>query len=59
MLDPDIGYVDEPLERVPNLLPQEMRGSSINLDARRRIEHLLELKRLRELIDDPDFNDLN
>ncbi len=59
MLDPDVGYGDELIERVPNLLPQDVRGSSINLDARRRIEHLRELKRLRELLDDPDFDDLN
>ena len=28
-------------------------------DARRRIERLRELRRLRELLDDPDFNDLD
>jgi hypothetical protein len=28
-------------------------------DARRRIERLRELRRLRELLDDPEFNDLD
>jgi hypothetical protein len=28
-------------------------------DARRRIERLRELRRLRELLDDPDFDDLD
>lgn len=28
------------------------------LDARRRIERRVEMKRLRELLDDPDFSDI-
>lgn len=59
MLDPEVGYGDELMERVPSILPQESRGQSASLDVRRRIEHMREIKRLRELLDDPDFNELN
>ena len=60
MLDPEIGYGEELVERVPPILTQESRGqSSASLDVRRRIEHMRELKRLRELLDDPDFDELS
>ena len=59
MLDPEVGYGDELLERVPSILPHESRGQSASLDVRRRIEHMREIKRLRELLDDPDFDELN
>ncbi|QGU33132.1 PA3496 family putative envelope integrity protein [Thermochromatium tepidum] len=59
MLDPEVGYGDDLMERVPSILSQEPRGQSPSLDVRRRIEHMREIKRLRELLDDPDFDDLN
>lgn len=34
-------------------------GDKAAWDARRRIERLRELRRLRELLDDPEFNDLD
>ncbi|BCU07410.1 hypothetical protein Atep_20870 [Allochromatium tepidum] len=58
MLDPEVGYGDELLERVPPILSNESRGQSASLDVRRRIEHMREIKRLRELLDDPDFDEL-
>jgi len=59
MLDPEVGYGDELLERVPSILSQEPRAQAASLDVRRRIEHMREIKRLRELLDDPDFNELS
>ena len=58
MLDPESSYGDEIVERVPPLLAQEPRSQAASLDVRRRIEHMRELKRLRELLDDPDFDEL-
>jgi hypothetical protein len=58
MLDNESAYVDEINERVPPLGAPDARGPSANLLVRRRIEHMRELKRLRELLDDPDFDDL-
>lgn len=59
MLDTDNSYGQDANERIPPLLAQESRGHPGSLDIRRRIEHQRELKRLRELIDDPDFDELN
>ncbi|MFD2113123.1 PA3496 family putative envelope integrity protein [Thiorhodococcus fuscus] len=59
MLDPESGYGDEVAERVPPLLAQEPRSQVASLEVRRRIEHMRELKRLRELLDDPDFDELS
>lgn len=59
MLDPESSYGDEVAERVPPMMAQESRGQAASLDTRRRIEHMRELKRLRELLDDPDFDELN
>ena len=58
MLDTEMGYGEESIERVPPMLAQESRAQPADLDVRRRIEHMRELKRLRELLDDPDFDDL-
>ncbi|EXJ15217.1 PA3496 family putative envelope integrity protein [Imhoffiella purpurea] len=58
MLDPESSYGDEIVERVPPLLTQEPPSQAASLDVRRRIEHMRELKRLRELLDDPDFDEL-
>jgi hypothetical protein len=58
MLDTDNNYGQDPIERIPPLTSQETRGQAASLDVRRRIEHMRELKRLRELLDDPNFDDL-
>jgi hypothetical protein len=58
MLDNENGYVEEVNERMPPLTAPSGRGMSTDLLVRRRIEHMRELKRLRELLDDPDFDDL-
>lgn len=59
MLDPESSYGEELAERVPPLTAQDPRNQAASLDIRRRIEHMRELKRLRELLDDPDFDDLS
>ncbi len=59
MLDPEVGYGDEVAERVPPIMTQEARSQAGSLDVRRRIEHMRELKRLRDLLDDPDFDELS
>lgn len=59
MLDAEISYGDEGIERVPPMLLQEPHAQMANLDVRRRIEHIRELKRLRDLLDDPDFDELS
>ncbi|MBK1644297.1 hypothetical protein CKO25_06435 [Thiocapsa imhoffii] len=59
MLDNESLYGDETNERVPPIVGGETRSASSDLLVRRRIEHMRELKRLRELLDDPDFDDLN
>lgn len=46
----------------PVIFPSERAVSVPNgggLVVRRRIEHLRELKRLREMLDDPEFDELN
>lgn len=59
MLDNDSGYGEESSERVPSISSPDLRGPAADLLARRRIEHMRELKRLRELLDDPDFDELS
>lgn len=59
MLDNEGVYVEDVNERVPPLSGADARGQSANLLVRRRIEHMRELKRLRELLDDPDFDELS
>ncbi|NKN33935.1 PA3496 family putative envelope integrity protein [Marichromatium bheemlicum] len=58
MLEPDSGYGDDVLDRSPHLMSQ---GETVQVDdslaARRRIEQMRELKRLRELLEDPDFDE--
>ena len=61
MLDCEDAVGDEIPEAV--MPPPEARagscgGGTANLEARRRIERIRELIRLRELLDDPDFDDL-
>jgi hypothetical protein len=60
MLDTESSFGEETLEAAPPLMnPEDGRGSAPNLAVRRRIERMRELKRLRELLDDPDFDDLS
>lgn len=60
MLDTDSNYGEETLDTVPPALSAEdARGPAPNLAVRRRIERMRELKRLRELLDDPSFDDLS
>lgn len=59
MLDTENNYGHEVAERIPPLTTQESRGQAASLDIRRRIEHMREIKRLRELLDDPEFDELN
>lgn len=58
MLDPESSYGDDLAERVPPMTAQDAPNQAASLDIRRRIEHMRELKRLRELLDDPDFDEL-
>lgn len=58
MLDPDMSYGEEVAERVPSLMAQDSQSESASVDVRRRIERIRELKKLRELLDDPDFDEL-
>ncbi|MCG6897774.1 MAG: hypothetical protein LJE61_13955 [Thiocapsa sp.] len=59
MLDNDSSYGEESSERVPSITSPDVRSPAANLMVRRRIEHMRELKRLRELLDDPDFDELS
>jgi hypothetical protein len=60
MLDTDGSFGEEVIEAAPPLTTvDDARGAAPNLAIRRRIERMRELKRLRELLDDPDFDDLN
>ena len=59
MLDTENSYGQEVNERIPPMTAQESRGQAARLDIRRRIEHMRELKRLRDLLDDPEFDELN
>ena len=40
-------------------VPANLKTGEGSRDARRRIERLRDLQRLRELVDDPDFDDLD
>lgn len=60
MLDTETSYGEETLEAAPPpMVTEEARGSAPNLAVRRRIERMREIKRLRELLDDPSFDDLS
>jgi hypothetical protein len=58
MLENDNGFGEETIEATPPLTVDDARGHAPNLAIRRRIERMRELKRLRELLDDPEFDDL-
>ena len=58
MLDHEVGFGEETLEAPPTLTADDHRGPAPNLAIRRRIERMRELKNLREILDDPDFDDL-
>lgn len=49
---------DTVLEQMASFGQRDVREVSASLDVRRRIERMRELKRLRELLDDPEFDDL-
>lgn len=59
MLDTDNSYGEDTLEAAPPLSLDDARAHAPNLAIRRRIERMRELKRLRELLDDPEFDDLS
>jgi hypothetical protein len=59
MLDTESSFGEDAAEAAPPLTPEDARGPAPNLAIRRRIERMRELKRLRELLDDPDFDDLS
>ncbi len=60
MLETEGSFGEETAEAVPPMnASDDARGSAPNLAIRRRLERMRELKRLRELLDDPDFDDLN
>lgn len=60
MLDSESASGDDiPEPVVPPLGGGMLSGDAANLVARRRIERMRELKRLRELLDDPDFDELS
>jgi hypothetical protein len=59
MLDTDNAFGEETMEAPPPLTADDARGPVPNLAIRRRIERMRELKRLRELLDDPEFDDLS
>ena len=59
MLDTEGSFGDEALDAGPPPSVEDARGQAPNLAVRRRIERMRELKRLRELLDDPDFDDLS
>ncbi len=59
MLDPEMSYGEEGMERMPAMMAQESRTQVADLEVRRRIEHIRELKQLRELLEDPEFDELS
>ena len=59
MLDSEQSFADEGEEPPQVLIPDDARAPKPDLAIRRRIERMRELKRLRELLDDPDFDDLS
>ena len=58
MLDTETSFGDDAVDAAPPPSIDDARGQAPNLAVRRRIERMRELKRLRELLDDPDFDDL-
>ncbi len=59
MLDPEGSFSEETIEAAPPPMhADDPRGSAPNLAIRRRLERMRELKSLRELLGDPDFDDL-
>lgn len=59
MLDTESSFGEETLEAAPPpMSAAEIREPAANLAVRRRIERMRELQRLRELLDDPSFDDL-
>lgn len=59
MLETESSFGEETQEAVPPPLgAADARGLAPNLAVRRRIERMRELKSLRELLDDPSFDDL-
>jgi hypothetical protein len=59
MLDTDARSGDDGSERFADRTPPvDAMADKAAWDARRRIERLRELRRLRELLDDPSFNEL-
>jgi hypothetical protein len=60
MLDTDTRSGDDGNERLVEATPPvDAMGDKAAWDARRRIERLRELRRLRELLDEPSFNELD
>lgn len=59
MLDTETGFGDDAVDVASPPSIDDVRGQAPNLAVRRRIERMRELKRLRELLDDPDFDDLS
>jgi len=60
MLDTESRCCDDTSEQFLDAgVSADAMGDKAAWDARRRIERLRELRRLRELLDDPEFNDLD
>ncbi|AGA89525.1 hypothetical protein Thimo_0686 [Thioflavicoccus mobilis 8321] len=61
MHESETGFLDESAEPLPIGVATaiERNDASSSMAARRRIERLRELYRLRKLLDDPDFDDLS
>jgi hypothetical protein len=60
MLEADARACEDGNERfLESTGPGDAVGDKAAWDARRRIERLRELRRLRELLDDPSFNELD
>jgi len=60
MLESDVRGSDDSNERFVDMMaPEDALGDRASWDARRRIERLRELRRLRELLGDPEFNELD
>jgi hypothetical protein len=59
MMDNESSYGEEANERVPSMTGPDSRAPAANLAVRRRIEHMREIKRLRELLEDPEFDELS
>lgn len=60
MFETESRDVDESVEPFPIVSrPAGDKPDASNLAVRRRIERLRELHRLRQLLDDPDFDDLS